>query len=488
MSIIIKSGASGDLASVDSNKNLLVNLPYDTVGNVAQGGGINATGFVALAGEADAGHATGTRQIRAVEVSRDYRLRIGTDCTMFNEYFPGTALNSSLWTAPVTTAAVSVAGNLLTLNSASSLASAAVARVTTYRSFPVYATFPLYATMFIQFSAVPVPNCVHEFGMFISTGTAAPTDGAFFRINAAGELRAVLNTAGTETQSDTIDFSAKVGVNTSQQFLIGVGTDLIDFWINNECVATIPSPAALGASVGSGQLPLSFRSYNSNTVTGTAQLMKISNVNITLGEMNMSKAWSHVLCGGGGMGYQGQTGQTLGTTALYTNSLAPGAGVALTNTTAAAGSGLGGQFSVLPTLAANTDGIVSSYQVPVGTVAAPGKTLYITGISIYADVTTVLAGGPVIYALSAAFGHTSVSLATTTSATAKAPVRKILGLQSFAANAAVGTIPTAIEKDFDRAPIVVQPGEFFQIVAKNIGTVTTTGVITFFIDIESYWE
>ena len=55
------------------------------------------------------------------------------------------------------------------------------------------------------------------------------------------------------------------------------------------------------------------------------------------------------------MSYQGQTGQTLGSTALYTNNLAAGAGAVMTNTTAALGSGLGGQFSALPTLAVGTD-------------------------------------------------------------------------------------------------------------------------------------
>jgi hypothetical protein len=87
--------------------------------------------------------------------------------------------------------------------------------------------------------------------------------------------------------------------------------------------------------------------------------MKVSATNVTLGEMNNSQAWSHVLSGAGGMGYQGQTGGTLGSTALYTNNLAPTAGVAMTNTTAALGSGLGGQFSALPTLAVNNDGIIT---------------------------------------------------------------------------------------------------------------------------------
>lgn len=171
-----------------------------------------------------------------------------------------------------------------------------------------------------------------------------------------------------------MNYSTLIGANSAHEFLIYIGTDVVTFWIDNVKVyeATLASVSALGIQTASGQIPLTFRSYNSNTVTGTAQLMKISAVNMTLAEMANGKQWSHIQAGAGLMSYQGQTGQaTLGTQALYTNSLASGAGAVMTNTTAALGSGLGGQFTALPTLAAGTDGIMSSFQVPVGTVAIP---------------------------------------------------------------------------------------------------------------------
>ena len=188
------------------------------------------------------------------------------------------------------------------------------------------------------------------------------------------------------------------------------------------------------------------------------------------------------------MGYEGQAGGALGSTALYTNSLAAGAGAAATNTTAALGSGLGWQFSLLPTLTAGTDGIISSYQNPAGTAAVPGKCLYIRGVKIHGVVTTALTGGPVIGAFSAAYGHTSVSLATADGAGTKAPRRISIGIQCFAATAAVGTRDDR-ELFLDlETPICVQPGEFFQVVMKNLGTVTTAGVITYLIYVDAYWE
>lgn len=487
---VIEGGVSGNVAEIDSSKNITVNLPFTGTAGEQNGGGTEKAGFSAQLSESDSGSITGTRRVFAQEVTADYRLRTGQDTTMWNEYFPGTVLNSSLWAAPATTSTVTVSNGLLNLNAAGSLASGAVARVSTYRNFSLYTSYSTAPSIMFQFSSTPVANMVHEWGFGIATGTAAPTEGMFMRINAAGELRAVLNNNGTETQSGVLDYNALIGANQTKTLLIYGNTSEVVFWIDNICVATIPRQVAAGSVTQSQQLPILFRSYNNAVVSGTAQIMKIGGVNVTLADMNQSKAWSHVMAGAGGMSYQGQTGQTLGTTALYTNNLAAGAGAVMTNTTAALGSGLGGQFAALPTLAVNTDGIVSSYQVPLGTSAAPGKTLYITGISVQGAVTTVLVGNatPVQYAYSLAFGHTAVSLATTTSATTKAPVRKPLGWETFAAAAAVGTLGQGVQKDFDRAPVVVQPGEFIQVVAKNLGAVTTTGVITFLVDIEGYWE
>jgi len=404
----------------------------------------------------------------------------------FNELFPGAALNTGLWTSPVTTMTLTVAGGFANLNAASSVAINAVARLQTYRYFPCYKSYTTYFESEINFTQTPVIGNVCEWGAFISTGTAAPTDGVFFRINAAGEFRCVTNNNGTETQSGTLDFDALVGVNHTKSFLVYIMSNKAFFWIDNILVATIEAPAGQGTLTSSQNLPLSFRNYNS-TATSTAQVMKVSMVNVTMADQSTGKPWTHIVAGAGAHSSQGQTGGTLGTTALYTNSLAAGAGVALTNTTAAAGSGLGGQFSVQPTLTAGTDGIVSSYQVPAGTAALPGKSLYITRVTINSVVTTALTGGPVVYALSLAYGHTAVSLATTETATSKAPRRMPLGLQSIPATSAVGVLGGDIDLSFE-TPILVQPGEFIQIVAKNLGTVTSGGVVTFIISFGGYWE
>jgi hypothetical protein len=327
--------------------------------------------------------------------------------------------------------------------------------------------------------------------MFFATGTSVPTDGAYFTLNAAGELRCVVVTNSVVNQSGPLDFSALIGVSTARYFLIYLGAERITFWIDNELAYDLKLSAvsAQGLSVFSQQIPITFRAYNSALVTGTVPLLKVHSVNVATGEGLLNKPWSHVCAASGGMAYQGQTGQTLGTLALYSNSLAAGAGAVMTNTTAALGSGLGGQFTALPTLAAGTDGIVCSFQVPAASLSAPGKKLHITGVSISSVVTTVLAGNatPVIYAYSLAFGHNAVSLGTLVSTTGKAPVRVPLGVESFAAAAALGTLGQGVTRKFD-SPIVVYPSEFIQVVAKNIGVVTTTGAITFLITFDGYFD
>lgn len=476
MGVPIKSGSSGFEADVNVDKQLMVNTPMAEA----------QAGFVSANSEVDAGTVTGNRLVRSMEVTQDFRLRVGTDNMVFNELFPGAALNSALWTAPVTTMTVTVNGGFGILNAGLSVASGAVARLTSYRHFPCYKTYTTYFEAEVQFSQTPVTNNVCEWGAFISTGTAAPTDGAFFRINAAGEFRAVVNNNGTETQSGTLDFNALIGTNTTKSFLIYIISNEAYFWIDNILVAEIPVPPGQGATTSSMNLPLSFRNYNSATIS-IAQVMKVSMINVSFGDQGMSKPWSNVIAGAGGHSSQGQTGGTMGSTALYTNNLAAGAGAAMTNTTAALGSGLGGQFTALPTLTVGTDGIVSSYQVPLGTVALPGKSLYITRINVSSAVTIALTGGPVLYAYSLAYGHTAVSLATTETATTKAPRRLPLGMQSFSAAAPVGTLSNMIDIDLT-APILVQPGEFVQLVAKNLGTVTTAGTITFIVGFVGYWE
>jgi len=468
-------GLGGTPADVDASNNLLVNLPLDA----------SKAGYVVLAGQhAGATDPSGLIQ-EDVRVSTQGRLAVGQPVMLLNEVYNYTALNSSIMTAPVTTMTVTCAGGTLNLNAGASAAASGVARVTTYPFYPFQADFATFCTLDMMLTQAPQTNNVVEVGFFQSTGVAAPTDGIFFRYDAAGQLKAVVNNNGTELTSGVLT-APSAGV--MHKYKIVGENDRVLFYIDGVCQAVLAAPTTLGMPTYSAYQPWSCRTYNAATPPTLAQVVKIGYTFVGLQDAaGLGKDNATVAAIQGRVGAQGQSGQTRGSTALLTNSLAAGAGVAMTNTTAALGSGLGGQFSTQPTLAVGTDGIVSSYQNPAATAAIPGKQLYIRGIKIQGAVTTTLVGGPVVYEYLLAFGHTNVSLATTESATAKAPRRIALGFESFAAAAAAGAIGQGVYMPFT-APIPVNPGEFVQAVAKNVGVVTTAGVITFTITLDAYWE
>lgn len=475
MSINIAGSSTGNGMEVDTNNNAKVNTPRTQ----------SQAGFVTIQMENDPGTYTGTRDLKSPRVSQSYKQRVGVDTPIFNEMFQGASLNSAQWNSTVTTMTTATSGGFLILNSGNSVASAAVARVQSYRHLQYNGASSLELEFILLFGFVPQANNICEWGIGFATTTTAPTDGIFFRLDAAGAFTGVSNFNGSET-SVTLSFS--IAASASYNFKIFIHEDVVSFIIDDVVIGNIVLPVAGAAPSSANSLPILLRTYNTGT-TASAQQMKVSLIAASHMDANSGKPWPHVKCGEGFMGYQGQTGGTMGTTALYTNSLAPGAGAVMTNTTAALGSGLGGQFACLPTLAANTDGILSSYQNPVGTAALPAKTLYITGIRIQGAVTTVLVGNatPTFYAYSLAFGHTAVSLATAEAATTKAPRRIALGYETYAAAAALGTVGAGVSMSF-LSPVVVNPGEFVQVVAKNVGVVTTTGVITFLVTFDCYWE
>lgn len=471
----IEGNTSGNVAEVDSANHIKVNLDQTEA----------TAGFASMLSEIDDGTATGSRYTKALELTEDYRLRVGMDTVLFNDQFPAAAINTTIWSQQTTTMTIVVGSGLCVLNSGSSVATTVNARVQSYQHFPLLGTFPLAVQMIAQFPFTPQANNVTEWGLGIATGTSAPTDGVFFRLNASGEFRGVINFNGTETQTGTINFNTYVGTNTARKFVIICHEDGAEFWIDDVLMAELPAPVTQGGLTSASNLPLLFRTYNSG-VTSSAQQLKLGQINVTVMDAHSSKDWKDQLAGMGRHASQGQTGQTLGQTANYANSANPTAAVP-TNTTAALGSGLGGQFWETDTLAVTTDGIISSYQNPAGTATAPGKNLYITRVYVVSHIQTALTGGGYVAQYVLAYGHTAVSLATADGAGTKAPRRIPLGIQTVAAGAVALTAFTPLDIDL-AVPIVVYPGEFIQVVKKKIGTAPSAGVVAHLIAFGGYWE
>ena len=474
--IRLEGNTSGRVAEVNANQELQVNLAMEQV----------SAGFATALSDVDDGTVTGSRLARALEAEDDYRLRVGIDNPFFTEFFTGAALNSAIWTAPVTTQTVTVSGGFCNLNAGASIAASGVSRLQSYRSFPLQQTGTTYLEAAVQFTALPVTNTVCEWGFAFASAIAQPTDGAFFRYFADGTFRGVVNNNGAEMQTGALNAATLVGINTVHHFIVGVADDMVEFWIDDVLVGTVARPPAVGTNVASPYQQIMFRNYVNASGASTAQIMKIGMVGVSVASIGLQRSWADVCTGMGNSAYQGPTSGTMGSTAYAPNSANPTAGVP-SNTAALANTGLGGQFWTTQTLAVGTDGIVSSYQNPAAAVGTPGHNLLIYGVTIDSTVQTVLAGGPFILQWGLAWGHTAVSLATTETATTKAPRRKNIGFQNFAATAAVGSQGLVLKVTFSQ-PIVVQPGEFFQTLYKNIGTLGTSGTIAHCIDVDAKWE
>lgn len=479
MSVIIKGGVSNILADVDSNNNLKVNLP--TI--------LSGAGYVYTVGEVDDGIYTGSKTVRPMDVSQDYRLRTGIDKILWQDTFNHAVINNAKYAAVTSTMTVTVAGGFLNLNAGNAVASGNVARVQTFKTFSAFNTYPIYVDFKAKFTAAFQTNSVIEFGLGIATGVAAPTDGIFFRV-VGGQLCAVINSSGAETVVADI-FTPNVG--QVYHYAISIGQDRCSFWVNDSIIALIDTPNGLGSPCNSNALPLLLRNYNSGVVS-TAIQFNIAQFGITMGDMDSGKDWATSMVTNGQSSISAPDGQAAvaaGTqTANMVNITAP-ASATLANATAGYAT-LGGQFQFAAVAGAETDYALFAYLNPAATAAIPGKTLVITGVKIDTfNTVTAVATTATVLQWSIGVGGTAVTLLTADSVTAgtRAARRLGLGVQSMIVGTPVGGMATpSVEANF-AAPLMVEPGSYVHIILKMpIATATATEIIRGLVRVNGYWE
>lgn len=477
----IEGNTSGNVAEVNSSNEVKVTLGL----NDATMGGVRNFS------ENDDGTYTGVPYLLSPETNDDYELRTTLETSLDTETFNYTAQNTGKHTFLNTT--MTAAWNLGSFQTNSG----SITTLSTGLAFGTYAFFPLnnsthlYAEFAAAFSAQPVTNTTIDFGLFQRAITApyAPTDGAYFRLSAAG-LQGVTNYNGSETATSVFTFA----YTNSQKyhFIIIITEYSVEFWINNVLYAEIQTPVGNGQPFASQSIPISVRhSIGAGAASGAMSFL-LSNYSVSLGGITCSDSLGTI--GNRMLGsYQGLSGGTMGSLTTYTNSTNATAAVpSNTALTANLPNGLGGQAWETFTLAVNTDAILLSYQVPAGTVSIQGKRLKVSAVKLSSFVQTVLAGGPLVRVFSLSFGGSTVTLAGTEAASTKN--RRIVLLpeltQVVTAAQAVSTfvaqpgssISTFIE------PIYVNPGEFIQVCVKHVGTVGTSGTIATNIQLVYSWE
>lgn len=475
MSIIIKSGDTADLASVDANKRLKVNLPLV----------MSEAGYSVIAGESHDGASGEPRLVRAAKVSTDGRLRVGVDNIYWADTFNHTVVDGSAYQCVTATATLAMTGGFLVFNAGNSVAAAAVARVQTYRTFPLHPAGSLEVLFRLRFAINPIANNVCEFGLGFAAATATPTDGVYFKLNTSGALVGVMNINGTETTSAPMPAPV---ANEVYFYRIVIDQDRIEFYIDGILQGVILSPNTAAAISLSRWQPLLMRCYNASA-TGSAQRMEVADVSVIARDLQLNRLWATAMAGIECGSYHNPRGAAVGQSANYVNSTAP-ASATLSNT-AAGYTTLGGQFQFAAVAGAETDFALFAFQVPVAAAAGGNRNLVIRGVRIEAyNMGAASATTPTLLQWALGVGSTAVSLATADSLTAgtRAPRRIALGVQSIPIGTAIGGNAAPIDVNLD-APLYVAAGSFLHVILRMpVGTATAAQIIRGTVLINGYYE
>jgi len=492
----IEGNTSNHVAEVDVTGNLYVTLPD---GSTARGGAA-AVGSIRIFSENDPGTISGTPYLYSPETSDDFKLRVGIDHLQDNEIFCYASQHTGKFTHTFVTLTALQTANSLVTNSGSITTLNTGMKFNTFRYFPVFGgQTPLYVEAMLSLTAALTTNTTIDVGLFLpgAANPYVPLDGVYFRFTSAG-VQGVVNYNGTETA--TAVFKAVFGganydpgINAVHQITITINQREVGFWIDDVKYAELTAQSGNGSPFAAWNLPFALRHAIGGTAAAAALSLKVWSYSVFTGDIAMDKPWAEQLAGAG-QAHQGQSGQTMGSVASYANSANPTS--AAGSNTATNITGLGGQGAINAAASAATDFIACSYQNPAGTVASPGKTLFIKGVWVSCfNAGAAVLTTPTTLGWSLAYGHTAISMAqaetaTFATATTKAPRRIPLGFMSAAVGTAIGGMyaPDRIYVQF-AAPVPVLPGEWVALAVKQIiGTVTGSQSIWYSIGFDHYWE
>jgi len=480
------AGNGGVVAEVDADRQLLVSTNQDP----------QKAGAVVLFSENDDGTKTGARYLQSPETSDDYRLRVGVDTLFDSETFAYASQNTAKHFYRLTTMTMVLSGGALTTNGLSVNTTALAVALNTNKYFPLFTAAPTYAEAKFALTNIPGANTIIDFGLAIpgAANPYTPTDGCLFRYTSAG-LLGVVNNNGTELTT-LLDFTPVV--NVVNHYIITVYQDEVEFWIDGVLYGAVATPSGQGTPLLSASAPFMIRQAHVGGAAGAIVQGKLFAYGVSVGDLFMGKPWQAQTAGMGGNSAQGQSGQTQGSTHVFPANSAAIATTVPTNTTNTA-VGLGGRTQVALIASATTDLILFGYQNPAGTAVIPGKSLYLKRIKITGAVTTLLvaptAGIPLL-SFDLGYGSTAVTLATTESASFAATTKKArlipIGHMGFSAGVQTVTAPVAgsvgNELDFDfEAPVVVNPGEWVQVVMRCVNC-GAGGLVSLAASINGYFE
>lgn len=455
----IIDSATGNIAGVDADKQLLVTLNQDA----------SKAGAVRLS------DASGDPII----VEENGALSVSQDELILSEQVDGTTLNTNKWTTSVSGMTIAQASGFISLNSGAALTANAYAILNSIMNVPLYGDMPVEFSFNAKVSVQPQSNLTIEVGLGSASGVSAPTDGAFFRWTSTGAFQAVVSYGGSETAAACSGTHAPPASNTTLLFEITIAEDHVQFRIGDDVVADIVNPTGLAYPVSAGHQPVFCRVYNGGTSPGLAPVLSIGQVLVRQISVNLDRPWRDAMAAQGMGSYQSPTLYTQ--TANHANSGSPSS--ATLSNTAAGYTTLGGRFQFASPAGAATDFALFAYQVP-----SPWK-LYVTAVTISTGVTGVAIVTATLLDWALGLNASAVSLATADSPSSSwAPRRLPLGLQGFVASAGIGTVAGDISRRFD-PPLVVDSNRFLHVILQvPSGAATASLVLRGDVMISGYFE
>lgn len=420
---------------------------------------------------------------RLTRCSPDGALRSGEDTLLLYDSVEGAAVDTNKWIQTTTTMTiVQAAGTGIQFNAGSSVAATVGAMQNSHRRFPFMSRAAI-AGRFRARATAHSNNNLHElgFGAPATATTASIGDGAVWRKDGTGQWVPVVSINGAEALGTPISnatFIASVATTDYCYFEIFLEESRATFTIVTQAGVIVNEQAVdFGATIGTfavTHLQSLERTYNS-AGTGVAVQLFVAQAAVWLMD-TFGPNWQQSMAG---LNYGSLTSPTAYTQlANYANSAAP-ASATLSNT-AAGYTTLGGQWQFAAVATAETDFALFGFQVPAP-YAFTVTRVQITSINMVAAVATTAT----ILQWGLGFNSSAVSLAT---AAPYAPMRKVIGLQSFPIAAAISAMPsnpTVIWEGLE----TVQPSRFFHVILKvPIGTATATEIFRGTCDVSGYFE
>lgn len=447
------------LAEVDANGNLSVNLPTDPTksGNVKI---LDSDG-------------------NPIDTTENSYLRVSAAVLALYDQIEGNSINTNLWN-PYDVANITVvqANGFITLNAGNVTTANSYANLKTIKTFPLFGTLPTLHEKTVKTANLPQAGVTAEIGAIMASAGASPTDGAFFRWDAAGGFYAVLNYGGTETRSanlagttatDSTGTTVSLPPSNLACHLFAAQTveDHVQFYIDDVQVADVQVPSGQAFPFNNGRQQWAMRMYWT-TAPAIAPQISLGQITIKYEDLQQNKSWGELLCSMGRGGYQSPL--TFGQTANHANSTSP-VSATLSNT-AAGYTTLGGRFQFAAPVGAATDYALFAYQVPAG------YQLFVNAIAISTFNTGAAVGATAtLLDWFVGINSSAVSLATADGTATWAPRRMPLGMQSFAALGALGLAANDISRRFDY-PLVVDAGRYLIIgVQIPVGLATVSQVL-----------